>query len=87
MTSTTEVTVGEGVKARWVPRNEDSQNQFSDSATLSGASSSLNDAGDTGNAAAQGLMEWVCDVAPGASVDLKLSWEISVPSGTSWVKQ
>ena len=37
--------------------------------------------------AAQGRMEWVCDVRPSATVDLVLSWEISAPVGVDWMKQ
>ena len=29
-----------------------------------------------------GLFEWVCQLDPGASVDLKVAWEVSTPVGT-----
>ena len=36
---------------------------------------------------AQGMLEWICNIEPGASVDLTLSWEISAPSDVVWEKQ
>ncbi|KAH8115721.1 hypothetical protein DFH11DRAFT_1834901 [Phellopilus nigrolimitatus] len=35
---------------------------------------------------AQGLLEWVCDMEPGATVDVSLVWEVSAPAYTEWVK-
>ena len=82
--STGDVSVGAGIIARWVPRDDGRDNSLLDSETMSGTTTSANN--DTGNEAAQGLMEWVCDVAPGANIDLTLSWEIVVPSGTMWTR-
>lgn len=36
---------------------------------------------------AQGMLEWICNIEPSASIDLTLAWEISAPSGVEWVKQ
>lgn len=36
---------------------------------------------------AQGMLEWNCNIDPGAAVDLSLAWEVSAPVGVEWTKQ
>lgn len=36
---------------------------------------------------AQGMLEWNCNIDPGATVDLSLAWEVSAPAGVEWIKQ
>ncbi len=33
---------------------------------------------------AQGMIEWVAEMEPGASLDLNLAWEIVSPAGMEW---
>ena len=69
---TKSVQVGDGVQARWAKRNDDE-----------GQGSERELEGD----ASFGRMEWVCDVTAGASIDLALAWEITVPAGVTYEVQ
>ena len=63
--------------ARWVPRDE-----FRDAVPSSPAGAMTAEmAADV----AQGLLEWVCDIAPGATADIVLAWDISAPRGVEWI--
>ena len=33
---------------------------------------------------ARGLFEWVCEVDPGKSLNVKLRWEVVAPTGVEW---
>ncbi len=33
----------------------------------------------------QGFFEWLCQIQPGASVDLVTAWEVTAPKGMKWV--
>ena len=63
--------------ARWVPRDE-----FRDAVPASPAGAVT---AEMAADAAQGLLEWVCDIASGATADVILAWDISAPSGVEWV--
>lgn len=41
---------------------------------------------DPGCEAAQGLIEWVCEVGPAAIVDVTLAWEVTSPAGLNWTR-
>ncbi|KAH8115703.1 hypothetical protein DFH11DRAFT_1543173 [Phellopilus nigrolimitatus] len=69
------VTLQNGVAARWVQRGGDDVGEAKVSQDESSAES------------AQGLLEWVCDIEPGATVDVSLVWEVSAPSDTEWVNE
>lgn len=32
-----------------------------------------------------GFIDWICEIGPGASVDIDLAWEVAVPSGVEWI--
>ncbi|KAH8115713.1 hypothetical protein DFH11DRAFT_1301174 [Phellopilus nigrolimitatus] len=69
------VTFQNGVVARWVQRGGDDVGEAKVSQDESSAES------------AQGLLEWVCDIEPGATVDVNLIWEVSAPPLTEWVNE
>ncbi|TDL17673.1 hypothetical protein BD410DRAFT_794144 [Rickenella mellea] len=41
---------------------------------------------EPGCEAAQGLIEWVCEVGPAAIVDVTLAWEVTSPAGLNWTR-
>ena len=76
------VQISKGVRARWLPRNEDSNNMSAKAASAIAAANEELDA-----ESAHGLMEWICEIEPSSSVDLVLAWEVSAPSGLEWTRQ
>ncbi|KAH8115728.1 hypothetical protein DFH11DRAFT_1507331 [Phellopilus nigrolimitatus] len=68
------VALQNGVVARWVQRGGDDIGEvrpYEEESSLESA---------------QGLLEWVCDMEPGATIDVSLVWEVSAPAYTEWVK-
>ena len=37
-----------------------------------------------GEANREGLIEWICRVEGGASIDLSLDWDVTVPQALKW---
>ena len=70
-----ETVLKEGVSVRWASRVTDEETP-----TVSSTTDELD------MDSAQGMLEWICNIKPSTSVDLTLSWEISAPSGTIWVR-
>ena len=70
-----ETALKDGVSVRWASRKADE-----DLVDISAAEEMDVDS-------AQGMLEWICNIEPSASVDLTLSYEISAPDGVTWVKQ
>ena len=70
-----ETVLKEGVSVRWASRVADEETP-----TVSSTTDELD------MDSAQGMLEWICDIKPSTSVDLTLSWEISAPNGTIWVR-
>jgi hypothetical protein len=47
-----------------------------------------NASGLTGaDGAREGMLEWICEISNGQSVELTLAWEVSSPSGLNWGPQ
>ena len=42
--------------------------------------------GDEGKVEEEGVIEWVCNVDSGKTLDLTVSWDVSAPTGQEWVK-
>jgi hypothetical protein len=34
-----------------------------------------------------GFVEWICEIGPGASVDVDLAWDIVAPAGVGWIRR
>ena len=70
------VNLSKGISVKWVRRDEDESEK------------DLVPGGPDVNAeTAQGMFEWKCEIEPGASKDVTLSYEVSAPSTVSWEKQ
>ena len=68
--------VSAGVRVRWVPLKELTADEIMGEGT---------NGSEVANAeSAQGLLEWVCEVDAGASVDVALVYEVSAPAGVNW---
>ncbi|KAG9037274.1 hypothetical protein FRB95_006217 [Tulasnella sp. JGI-2019a] len=73
-----EVTVAPGVKARWAIKGRDEEE---DSASASGSVSG----GVTSGVEDEGVVEWLCDLEAGKSIDLTLAWDVTVSTGKNWI--
>ena len=67
-----------GVRALWVPRDD------AESAVLKSAASTTP---EIDAEAAQGMIEWVCEIDAGATVNISLTWEVSAASTVAWARQ
>jgi hypothetical protein len=43
----------------------------------------MKEGGETG----LGIVEWICEIGPGSSVDIDLAWDVIAPAGVEWVKR
>ena len=68
--------VSKGVVVRWVQKDDDLDSAATNASSSPGA-------GDTG----EGMLEWVCRMDAGQSLDMNLAWEVVAPQGLSWGKQ
>lgn len=64
-----EVNVAAGIKARWALK-EDPGNEFGTTTA--------------GGVEDDGVVEWVCEVDTGKTVDLALVWDVIAPAGLAW---
>ena len=67
------VSVNEGVDVKWAQGDED---EVDNSPA----------APDVNAETAQGMLEWICDINPGASKDITLSYEVTSPSAVPWAR-
>jgi hypothetical protein len=73
-----EVKISKSVSVRWRVNEEDEL----------AADGPQNASGLTGaDGAREGMLEWICEILNGQSVDLTLAWEVSSPSGLNWGPQ
>ncbi|KAG9037268.1 hypothetical protein FRB95_006211 [Tulasnella sp. JGI-2019a] len=72
-----EVAVAPGVKARWAIKG---RVEDEDSASTSGSASG----GGPSGVEDEGVVEWLCDVEAGKSIDLTLAWDVVAPAGKNW---
>ena len=40
-----------------------------------------------GGEAGLGIVQWICEIGPGASVDIDLAWDVVVPAGVEWIRR
>lgn len=73
--------MSKGVRVRWLPRNDEGN------ASAKAANATTTTNGGLDSESAQGMLEWICEVEPGSSVDLVLAWEVSAPAGLDWARQ
>ncbi len=66
------VSVSEGVRVHWASkRDEDDESKVPlEELTMDSA---------------QGLLEWVIEMEPGATLDIKVAWEVVAAVGDEWI--
>ncbi|KAG8869797.1 hypothetical protein FRB98_002193 [Tulasnella sp. 332] len=69
-----EVNVAAGVKARWAIKGREDDE---DSVLSSGKASGVEE---------EGVVEWVCDVDSGKSIELTVAWDVIAPAGKTWTR-
>jgi hypothetical protein len=70
-----EAKIAKGVSVRWKVVDEDDMETGSMKET----------SGPPGlDGAREGMLEWICEIPNGKSVDLSLVWEVSAPSLLNW---
>lgn len=72
-----EVNVAGGIKARWALKGDGEAERPPPPYAPGESSDGVED---------DGVVEWVCDVDAGKSVDLALVWDIVTPAGNAWVR-
>ncbi|KAG8829484.1 hypothetical protein FRC17_006502 [Serendipita sp. 399] len=78
-----EIQISKGIIVRWKV-NEDKEND--DAATV--VSDNASEIGLAGlDGAREGMIEWVCEIPAGQSVDVMLAWEVIAPVGLNWGPQ
>ena len=77
--------VSEGLRARWVPLKEQTGDDLATGGSNTGITGGK-DSEEIDAESAQGLLEWICEIDAGASVDVVLAYEISAPAGTNWTQ-
>jgi hypothetical protein len=77
-----EVAVTPGVKARYSFKEEPGSGDGDSASVLRGLRPKNSE--QISGIEEEGVIEWVCDLDPGRSVDLALVWEVAAPAGQRW---
>ncbi|KAG8903531.1 hypothetical protein FRB99_003162 [Tulasnella sp. 403] len=85
-----EIVIASGVKARWSFTGTDEDEGKAEISSVTGTSNKRKSTIVTKHVGGsgveeEGVIEWVCDMEAGKTVDLALAWDVIAPTGQTWV--